>query len=324
MEQAILTDINKRFGLVPTAITPVSGGWLNEKWKLETEKGIFLVKRYSKIRYDGGQLENMEQALQRGMVLSGQGIKCPRYLTDNGAAVLYLRDGTAYSVMDFCAGKNKTAKTISMVQMRDLGRVLAQIHRGFSGMPIEGVKGYPLENLFHILWDNYKDKSTTFSDQNEKDYQDAVRMQEPILRQLTPDFFDDLPKGISHEDFAPDNLLFDEQGVAAVVDFDRNQYSYLWHDVGRVLLSFCRNDDGLDIDKIEAFRNGYNEYLPLTMQNVVDAFKITWCIEVLWWIQPGCFMMPPCKATEYRDELIWLTKNWDRLESLMVQIRPFL
>ncbi len=317
MEQKLLADIYKRFALVPISITPVSGGWLNQKWKFETEKGTFLVKQYSKIRYSNSQLVEMEHAIQREMVLAGQGIKCPQYLNENGLAVLYLQDGTAYSMMEFCSGKNETAQTVSMAQMKDLGRTLAQIHRGFSDISVEGVKGYPLDDLYTVLWDNFTKKTTAFTEQDEPSYQEAVRIQEPILHQLTPSFFDAMPKGICHEDFAPDNLLFDENGVSAVVDFDRNQYSYLWHDIGRVLLSFSRNENELDIDKIEAFRSGYSEFLPLTMQNVVDAFKITWCIEVLWWIQPGCFIMDTCKATMYRDEMIWLTKNWMNLENLL-------
>lgn len=317
MEQSIQNDIINRFGLSPQSITPVSGGWLNQKWRIETNKGPYLVKVYSRIRYDEMQLRNMEKALQREMVLYGQGIKCPRYLSDNGAFVLYLEDGTAYSVMDFCFGKSETNESISLVQMKDLGMCLAQIHRAFSALPIVEVKGYPLANLHESLWDSYREKVSALSDQDNPSYRDAILMQKSILEQLPPGYFDGLPKGIAHEDFAPDNLLFQEDGVSAVLDFDRNQYSYLWHDVGRVLLSFARNRDGLDKAKIEAFREGYNKYLPLTIEDLVDAFKITWCIEVLWWIQPNCFAMEPCKATDYRDEMLWLTQNWWRLEEML-------
>lgn len=311
-----MADIHRRFGLVPVSVMPVSGGWLNQKWKIETEQGTFLVKQYSRVRYDDKQLLYMEQALQREIHLSRMGIKCPHYLTDNGAAVLYLQDGTPYSVMEFYYGWNETAGTVTLIQMRDLGRVLGQIHSAFSTVCIDGVKGYPLDDLYQSLWSNYREKVSAFSEQDHVSYQETVKMQEPILQKLEPAFFDALPKGISHEDFAPDNLLFDDDGVVAVVDFDRNQYSYLWHDVGRVLLSFCREEKGFDIKKIKAFLDGYNEYRPMTIDNVVDAFRITWCIEVLWWIQPNCFTMEPCKATEYRDEMMWLTKHWWELDNL--------
>lgn len=81
----------------------------------------------------------------------------------------------------------------------------------------------------------------------------AMAARKSILKSLEPGFFDRLPMGLSHEDFTPDNMLFDGQSVAAILDFDRNQYGYLYHEVGRALLSFALVDGMLATEKARAF-----------------------------------------------------------------------
>ncbi len=112
-------------------------------------------------------------------------------------------------------------------------------------------------------------------------------------------------------DFCPGH----QESAHTVIDLDRNRYGFPWHDVGRALLSFALKDtpEGvpgiLNIKKVRAFVAGYTRHLPLSMANVADALRISWCIEVLWWIMPSCFAMARSKATRYRDEILWLTDH---------------
>jgi len=55
------------------------------------------------------------------------------------------------------------------------------------------------------------------------------------------------------------------------VDFDCNGYSYIWHDIGRAILSFALKENVLDIGKVHAFLDGYLQHLPLTLSNIADA-----------------------------------------------------
>ncbi len=72
----------------------------------------------------------------------------------------------------------------------------------------------------------------------------------------------------------------------------------------------------LNIKKVRAFVAGYTRHLPLSMANVADALRISWCIEVLWWIMPSCFAMARSKAARYRDEILWLTDHWSEIDFL--------
>ncbi|MCL2775373.1 MAG: phosphotransferase [Oscillospiraceae bacterium] len=319
MERSIIDDLKESYGLTCYQITPVTGGWLNLKWKVSTDKGEILVKQYSNIRYNIDKLKRVEAALQREIILEKNGIPCPFIWRHDGLAIRLLDDKTAYMVMDFCPGKTENPDTITITQMHSLGLVCAVMHMAFSQLPVFSVEGFPIDNrqITDSLWANYYARMQECSSDFPIEFKKAVLAQEPILRCLNAGFFDKFPKGIAHEDFNSDNILFDIDGVSAIIDFDRNYYSYIWHDIGRTILSFALKDNKLNIEKIHAFVDGYSQHLPLTLPNIADALRLSWCIETPWWIQPEFFTENRERVVRFKDEMLWLTEHWFELDYLL-------
>ena len=319
MNPSICSDIKTSYGIVCRAITPINGGWMNQLWRADTDHGELLIKQFSLKRYTKAKLADIESALQRQMALKKDGIPCPHIYLCGHSAIRFLNDTTAYMVMDFQEGRNKSFASITLPQMESLGDVCARMHRSFSRLPVRGVKGFPIDSRAFLsgLWENYHTRTQALSPDDPPAYRQALLTQEPILSQLTDTFFERLPKGIAHEDFTFDNILFHENGISCILDFDRNQYSFVWHDIGRALLCFALHEGNLRRDYVLAFLNGYNRHLPLSRRDLADALRISWCIEILWWIQPDYFTMEPCKATRFRDEILWLTKHWEELDFLL-------
>ena len=112
MDSRIISDLKERYGITPLQITPVTGGWLNPKWKISTADGDLLVKQYSAERFSRAQLERIEIALQRQVILEKDGVPCPRLLQFENRVIRWANDKTAYMVMDFCPGKTETPDTI--------------------------------------------------------------------------------------------------------------------------------------------------------------------------------------------------------------------
>lgn len=319
MDDRIVTDLKESYGISFHGISPVAGGWLNRKWKISTDDGELLVKKYSYERYRPGSIAFIESALQRQMILEKRGVPCPAIRPCGERAIRLLDGETAYMVMDFCPGWIETPGTVTLPQMRELGSACGFMHRAFSKLPVDSVRGYPIDARREIdsLWANYRTRMQNGAPDEPAAYRNTLTALEPILRQLTEDFFDRIPKGIAHEDFSPDNFLFTEDRVSAILDFDRSCYNYLWHDVGRAILSLSLEDGKLNAGKIAAFVDGYARHLPLKLADVADAFRITWCVEVPWWIQPSFFEENHNKVLRFRDEMIWLTENWSQLDSLI-------
>jgi len=319
MDSVIFEDLRNTFGLEVTGMTAVDGGWLNRKWKVRTQRGDVLVKQFSRKRFGERQLEQIEDALVRQRVAGEAGVPCPAILhAPDGRPMRFLEDGagTVYMVMTFCEGHSETPETVTGEQMRSLGETCGKMHRVFSQLPVTGVKGYPIDSarLIRELRENYSAWMNDPAPSTE--YRAAAAAQKPILDSLSADFFDRLPKGIAHEDFSPDNILFNARGVTAVLDFDRSCFSFRYHDIGRALMSLAwdRQTGTLDLPKIRAFTDGYALHMPLSAADLPDILRITWCIEAPWWIRPEFFTECAPKVARFRDELLWLTEHWFDLD----------
>ena len=318
MNQLILSDFKESCGLEIISVCPVDGGWLNKKWKVSTGSGDYLVKQFSNKRYSGEKLQRVEAALLRQEEVNKMGVPCPSVKLWGGRAVRILDNDTAYMAMDFCPGKTETPDTITDKQMQSLGNACGLMHKAFARLPVDFVEGFPLDSgrFMNILRESCRENTALITTSSPPEFIKAVAAQEKITKSIPLDFFDKMPKGISHEDFAFDNILFNGVGVSTIIDFDRNHYSFIRHDIGRAILCFALNNDKLDFNKIAAFIEGYAVHLPLTPGDIADVLRLTWCCEAPWWIQPYYFEKDRGKTTRFRDEILWLSENWDNLDAL--------
>ena len=318
MDNRIIADLKESYGIVFHQMTPVKGGLLNRKWKVSTENGEFLVKQYSARRFCREQIERIESALRRQIILEKRGVPCPLLRRCGSRVIRRLDDETAYMVMDFCAGKTENADTITPAQMRSLGSACAVMHRAFSRLPEPLVKALPACGGYttELLRENFRSGIANCPPDAPAEYRKALLALEPILNQIGAGFFDRFPQGFAHEDFHAGNILFAPDRVSAVVDFDRNCYSYPWHDIGRAILSFALEGNRLNTEKVSALLEGYSRHLALTLPDIADALRLSWCIETPWWIQPEFF--GECDETpgRFKNEMLWLTEHWFELESL--------
>jgi homoserine kinase type II len=257
--------------------------------------------------------------LQRQIILEKNGVPCP-FLWQYGERVIrWLDDEIAYMVMDFCAGNTEEARTITITQMRSLGSSCAVMHNAFSKLPEPSVKSLPASGGYtmDLLWENFNSRMREAATDDNVEYRKALFDLEPILQQLSDEFFDRFPKGLAHEDFQSGNILFHGNVVSAVVDFDRNCYSYIWHDIGRAILSFALEGNIMNMEKVRAFVEGYSLHAELTLPNIGDALRLSWCIETPWWIRPELFRECSEIPKRFKAEMLWLTEHWFEIDSLL-------
>lgn len=324
IDNKVALDLEKCFSLRFDQCTPVSGGWLNKKWRIKSGRGIFLVKQYSHERFSRKKLNEVESALQYQILLREKGVPCPEILTYQGKALRFLDEDTTYMVMEFCPGKIESCETVTLEQLHSLGEICGKIHSELGKLSVDGTKGYPMigDIILEELWDNYNSKIENLPFEKNQEYIGVVKQLKPILNSLTAKYIDSLPKGLAHEDFSPDNILFSKTGVSAVIDFDRIQYSFLHHDAGRAILALTLEGEGslehgkINLQKARAFIDGYSEYSPLRLVDIADVLRATWCIESIWWIQPEIFDNGNEKVTRFKNEIMWLTRHWFELDSL--------
>ena len=312
MNEAIRNDLRSAFGLRIDEITPVSGGWLTHTWRVSTDKGEILVKQYSHERFTRRKLNEIEQALARQMLLRERGIPCPRVWKAGESIIRRPSEEIDYMIMDFLPGFSVEPDTVSLMQMESLGDVCARMHEAFSRLPCEGVKGYPLngQRLADSLWETVRRGMEQCPPGAPEEYRAAISEALKPVKQMDEAIFTRMEQGIAHEDFTPDNMLFSAEGVSAILDFDRNQFSWPLHDVGRALMSLAFSGGRMHRERVEAFRRGYSRVRALSDAAIRDALYLTWAIELPWWIQRECFEEGASpKVRRFVDEMRYLSKN---------------
>lgn len=116
----------------------------------------------------------------------------------------------------FLLWKKEDSKTVILSQLESLGETCALMHKGFFTLSVKGVKAFPIEGgkLLSSLRENDTARKQMLCAHEPFEYQKTLLAQEPILEHLTDQFFLRFPKGIGHEDFTHDNLLFHEHSLS--------------------------------------------------------------------------------------------------------------
>lgn len=318
MRQSIIDDMAAAFGIHCGEEEPVEGGWLNKKWRVTSDRGELLVKRYSNRRFSVRGLEHIDRAMLMQQTLCERGVKCPKVFAADGHVLRTLSDGSVYMVMEFCSGVTGDYRKLTLSELESLGDACGVMKREMAKLPTQGVKAYFTGGgaLLSDLHAYHEKRMSELSEDAPQAYRAALERQPAILTSLTPAYLDSLEAGIAHEDFSPDNMLFETDGLAAILDFDRMGVNFILHDIGRVLLSLTLIDGRLDAMRVRAFTRGYTRHLPFGAKDLADALRVTWCIETPWWVNPPLFSDPKPKIARFRDELLWLTENYFELDEI--------
>ncbi len=308
MNEQICEDLRTAFGIQIRSISPVSGGWLNEKWRAATDAGDILVKRYSHERYNRRKLAQIEQALQRQIRVHEAGVPCPRIWRAGENILRRPSEEIDYMVMEFLPGLSAGPDSVNLQQMEALGEACARMQEAFRQLPVKGVEGFPgsSRQFMDALCETVRRGREECPADAPEEYRDAIAQAGKWADKADFSFLNRLKRGIAHEDFTPDNMLFSERGFSAILDFDRNRHSFPLHDVGRILLSLARHDGKIDGERVRAFRR---EYGNLKDEDVYDAFMLTALIEIPWWIQPEYFRESSLKVQRFITEMLFLLND---------------
>lgn len=312
---AILSDLTISFGIEPTAVTGVPGGYLNEKWRIDSDDASYLLKRFSPVRYAPARLDSIEQALQRQKLLYERGISCPRVFACDGTVLRRVSteqgEPFVYMLMSFEDGITATPDTVTAAQMVSLGEQCARMHTALSACNAAEDARYPLHSADAVRrLTDHRARLAEFPDYHLPPGTDA------ILPSLDEAFFDAQAKQLCHEDFSADNLLF-AGDRAVILDFDRGQYSFPLHDVGRAILSLAFDGDALRIPLVRAFADGYRRHRILTAKDLVNALRLTFACEFPWWMHPDCEKSASKKILRFLSEMHFLIHIWDNLPQIL-------
>lgn len=314
----IMAYIDRRLGLRVNLAEPVRRGYLNEKWLLHTDRGVWFAKSYHPDRYRKYAdriRDELALALRMQAMFFEAGGSCPELLpAEDGGYIHALPSGRTFVVMSGVPGENVPPGTLTEAQMYELGMETAEMHRAWNDLPQSpALPSEPawkpdirrLTEEWEQAWARHQDAPDGI--------REGLLRQKAILDAFDPRSLDTGLPGWTHLDLWADNLLFLPDRLAAIVDFDRVKPSYPALDLGRVVLSCVLQDGTFRRDAAAAFAEGYRKHRPLPPDGLLHAVRFSWLTESFWWIrQPAASWS--AAPLRFQQEMLWTASEWDRLD----------
>ncbi|RZT23935.1 phosphotransferase [Fictibacillus sp. BK138] len=308
-------DAEHRFEWSIYKNTPIKRGWLNQKWKIETNKGTFLLKQYNRERIKKYDLDTIRTALRTQNRGFNHGVPCPELLEHGGELLHKTLNGELYTIMEFMEGNLIRAGNADSHQMKSLGSAIGKLHDLLN----DGTLPPKKETMFNMpsfqnrigYWDSV---IAACDEKGLTELKPFILLQKEATSKLKKDF-DNLTPGWCHRDLWVDNLLFSSDAVKAILDFDRMNYDFLELDIGRIIISACLHNHTLNPEAVHAFIEGYSHTNELSLDRVIQSLRLVWYMESTWWISVIEHEGDPPKR--FAHEMIWLSQHLSNLEEIL-------
>ncbi|REE69634.1 homoserine kinase type II [Paenibacillus taihuensis] len=312
IQNEIIKDIEDKFSWRIRNVRPNYLGYGNLKWIFETENDELFVKQYNKIRYRRG-LDGVREALKYQNLMHLDGIACQPVHSYKGEYIHSTSYGEEYMISGVSTGRLAEAGKLNSNQMYSLGEAAGRMHLWMKKhMPQLNTLQWELpskEKMFEKLAINLA-KSKKVAN---KRYLEAIEKQMIILEQLDMEIFNRCNKGWAHWDMHIDNMLFYENKLADVLDFDRLHFVYQDFDISRAILSGALSNDKLNIDTAKAYIEGYRNFSRISLEQLVRSIKLTWYKEFKWVDEQ---FRQDKAMSRFIDEMIWIGDEWNNLEEI--------
>jgi homoserine kinase type II len=324
-------SLQHKFDMRVDSATPIAKGHLNAKWKIDTNKGAWFVKSYNLNRYRKYEPQiwlEIEVALKMNALLHSMGGACPALLSiRDGAYIQTTAEGQRYVVMGLCEGRTLEPGAVHADQMRSLGAAAALMHQVWndssnlahgegSGSTIR-VALWPISR--QEMEKTWEQRWSCAAEKESQSVRSALLLQREVISRLDDSCLADGAPGWTHLDLWVDNLLFHDNELAAIVDFDRVRYAYPRMDLGRAILSCAVRHGEFQEEIIAAFAEGYRSNRQLPKGSLLQAVRHIWCVESFWWLHAGMEKNDPV-TDRFVNEMLWTAKQWDGLEGLLGEL----
>lgn len=229
----------------------IAEGVSNSNYYMETDRGRFILTLYEK-RIDTDELPFFLGLMEH---LAKAGLPCPTPVHTRDGRFAGPLNGRVAAILTFLDGISLNRPSAEHCGVA--GRALAELHlagKHFSGRRANtlGLEG----------WKTLAANCASHADSVAAGMQTLIDVELAFLQRSWPT---DLPAGIIHADFFPDNVLFMERRITGVIDFYFACYDALAYDLAVTLNAWCfEADGGFNVTKSKSLIAGYQSGRMLT------------------------------------------------------------
>jgi len=235
----------------PRSFKGIAEGVENSNFYLQTDKDAYFLTLYEK------RVREEDLPFFLGLMdhLAAKGIPCPVPVHDRLGRMATTLNGRAAALLTFVHGVS--LRKPEAVHCAAVGRALAAMHEAGKDFGIRRENGLNLA-AWRELEDSTRDGADTVQEGLAKLIGDTVA-------QLEREWPTELPSGVVHTDLFPDNVLFMDGKVSALIDFYFACNDAFAYDLAVMLNSWCFEPDGAyNVTKSRALIAAYEQTRPLT------------------------------------------------------------
>ncbi|PEA93949.1 homoserine kinase [Bacillus cereus] len=299
---------------------PIHCGWLNLKWKLETDAGDFVLKQYNQERYKMYNSDLLIQALQQQQRLHNNGVSCPKVLIYKNNVMHISKSDERFIVLEHKEGSLVSPGKVNQKEIHSLGQTIGYMHNLLNdGSLIKGENPKFVPPTKEARLKHWEDKRREVEKLGKEHILPYIKLQQEATQLVNTEQFHNSQRGWVHRDLWVDNFLFLNDKVSAILDFDRMDYDYVELDIGRVVISCALSDGVLNKSLVASFLEGYRNEVDFPVGNIVRAIQMLWYMESTWWIHANMdqHSVPPSR---FADEMNWIAENYGVLHNILADL----
>ena len=303
----------------------VKGGYINLNFQIFTEKGIYFLREYKHL-FNVKKIKHLNKLLLK---LKEQNFLVAKpILTKKGDTVVEV-EGKGFSIAEYIEGEKYN---FSEQHFLNAAKTLAHLHKSVKSIPTKNGTIVSCHNTKHIkaLFKGHNSLHYKIQEKKQKTSFDLYLINS--INRFEKHFYifeKDIPYvrnrdnlSIIHGDFWHGQLIFNENEVAALIDFDEIKIGSTEYDLVKGIRSFPRfhNKIGYNLKKLGKFLNSYKqvfEEIDIEPREVL-AFLRHALLEILeYHIRVRAFEKEDKDASReinyHLDELDWIEKHEDEI-----------
>jgi homoserine kinase type II len=245
---AEVNEILADYELPPAvACAPIAVGTINTNVRVQTADGL----RFLRIN-EGKSLEDVRREAAIVSHLAARGVPTPAPLRARDGQPFTRWRGQLVSLFPWLPGRTLSRADLVPAHAAEVGRALAALHLAGADYPDHSPGRYEPAEI-----DRRLATVAALATAARSDLQDAIKILGPELAALPADRHRDLPMGIIHADLFIDNVMYEGDGLAALIDFEQAAWGRLTYDLAVTTLAFGYGRDDFRPEIVTALLAAY-------------------------------------------------------------------
>jgi homoserine kinase type II len=282
----------------PLAFKGIAEGVSNSNFLLETEAGRFILTVYEQRTNE----KDLPFFLTLLRWLADHGYPCAPPMPARDRSLYKRVRGKPAAIVPFLKGMSVRRPTVE--HCREAGRGLALLHRAAQGFPGERVN-----DLGQPFWLSMFSGNEAAAEALKPGLAGTISVD---LVKFASSWPTNLPAGVIHADFFPDNVFFQDGRFAAAIDFYFACTDFLAYDLAICVNAWCFDANGeLNATAARALVAGYHGERPLAAEERAALPILAWGAAMRffltrlqdWGATPEGALIKPHDPLEYERKL---------------------